>query len=307
MAAVFGTGLVLFVLLGSLTCEDPVRVPLPPAVCPLNSVKDIIFASQNDVCSVCETGFSHTTGVIEGDEATLQKALNVIHKNEHDYVALLFYSSWCPFSASFKPSFSVLSSIFPPIPHFAIEESAVRPSILSKYGVHGFPSLILLNSTMRMRYQGSRTLDSLISFYDEFTGIKVSDDRVSKSKIICSGCDEKNDNNQETCPFPWAKSPENLFQQETYLTMATLFVILRLLYFFYPTLRKWAQLAWRRYTMNVSVNGLWELNQIIHLFSFLKEPYKKSNLQEGAKNAKAWASKSLATVTFGDASSCRDA
>ncbi|KAL6504234.1 5'-adenylylsulfate reductase-like 4 [Orobanche gracilis] len=266
MAAVFGTGLVLFVLLGSLTCEDPVRVPLSPAVCPLNSVKDIIFASQNDVCSVCETGFSHTTCVIEGDEATLQKALNVIHKNEHDYVALLFYSSWCPFSASFKPSFSVLSSIFPPIPHFAIEESSVRPS-----------------------------------------GIKVSSDRVSKSKIICSGCDEKDDNNQETCPFPWAKSPENLFQQETYLTMATLFVILRLLYFFYPTLRKWAQLAWRRYTMNVSVNGLWEINQVVQLFSFLKEPCKKSNLQEGAKNAKAWASKSLATVTFGDASSCRDA
>ncbi|KAL6527263.1 5'-adenylylsulfate reductase-like 4 [Orobanche gracilis] len=275
MAAVFGTGLVLFFLLGSLKCEDLVRVSLPPAVCSLNSVKDIIFASQNDVCSVCETGFSHTTCVIEGDEATLQKALNVIHKNEHDYVSLLFYSSW--------------------------------PSILSKYGVHGFPSLILLNSTMRMRYQGSRTLDSLISFYDEFTGIKVSADRVSKNKIICSGCDENDDNNQETCPFPWAKSPENLFQQETYLTMATLFVILRLLYFFYPTLRKWAQLAWRRYTVNVSVNGLWELNQVMQLFSFLKEPYKKSNLQEGAKNAKAWASKSLATVTFGDASSCRDA
>ncbi|GFP96880.1 5'-adenylylsulfate reductase-like 4 [Phtheirospermum japonicum] len=302
MAAAYGAGLALFLLLGRLICAEPVRVPLPPAVCPLNSIKDIIFASQNDVCSVCGTDFSYTTGVIEGDEVSLQKALNIIHKNEHNYVALLFYSLWCPFSGPFRPSFSVLSSIFPTIPHFAIEESAVRPSILSKYGVHGFPTLILLNSTMRMRYQGSRTLDSLISFYDEFTGIKISADRVSIDKIGCSVYDEKHENNPETCPFPWARSPENLFQQETYLTLATLFVILRLLHFFLPTLRRWAQLAWRRYTMNVSVN-----NQVMQLFSFLKDPCKKRNLQEGAKNAKAWASKSLATVSFGDASSSRDA
>ncbi|KAL3619688.1 5'-adenylylsulfate reductase-like 4 [Castilleja foliolosa] len=304
MAAAYGAGLALFLLLGRLIYADPVRVPLPPAVCPVSSVKDIIFASQNDVCSVCGTEFSYTTGVIEqfGDEVSLQKAMNIIHKNEHNYVALLFYSSWCPFSGSFRPSFSVLSSIFPSIPHFAIEESAVRPSILSKYGVHGFPTLILLNSTMRMRYQGSRTLDSLISFYDEFTGIKISADVVSIDKMGCSVYDEKHENNPETCPFPWARSPENLFQQETYLTLATLFVILRLLHYFLPTLRRWAQLAWRRYTMNVSVN-----NQVMQLFSFLKDPCKKSNLQEGAKNAKAWASKSLATVSFGDASSSREA
>ncbi|KAK6130666.1 hypothetical protein DH2020_035641 [Rehmannia glutinosa] len=330
MAVVYGAGLVLFLLLGRLTCADPVRVPSPPAVCPLNSVKDIIFASLSDVCPF-GTESSYTTGVIEsssdicgfpgalemnfrGDEVSLQKALNIIHKNEHDYVALLFYSSWCPFSGLFRPSFSLLSSIFPSIPHFAIEESAVMPSILSKYGVHGFPTLILLNSTMRMRYQGSRTLDSLISFYEEFTGIKVSADGVSIDKIGCSGYDE---NHQETCPFPWARSPENLFQQETYLSLATLFVILRLLHFFFPTLRRWTQLAWRfamtqlawrRYTMS----SLWEhpvvyLNQVMQLFSSLKEPCKKSNLQEGAKNAKAWASKSLATVSFGDASSSRDA
>lgn len=43
-------------------------------------------------------------------------------------------------------------------------------SILSKYGVYGFPTLILLNSTMRVRYQGPRTLDSLITFYGDVTG-----------------------------------------------------------------------------------------------------------------------------------------
>ncbi|KAI3465152.1 hypothetical protein Pfo_021815 [Paulownia fortunei] len=307
----YPAGLALFLLLGRLTCAEPPRVP-SPLVCPLNSVKDFIFASQDDVCSINWDHFSHAIGVIEGEEVALQKALHMVHKNEHDYVVLLFYSSWCPFSGTFRPSFSILSSIFPSIPHFAIEESAVRPSILSKYGVHGFPTLILLNSTMRMRYQGSRTLDSLISFYGDVTGIKTaSADGVYLGKIGCSGYDDIHKNYQENCPFPWARSPENLLQQETYLALATIFVILRLLYCMFPTLRRYAQLAWRRCIINMSFSSLWEhpvvhLNRMIQLFNSLKEPCKKSNLQEGAKNAKAWASKSLATVSFGDASSSHD-
>lgn len=43
-------------------------------------------------------------------------------------------------------------------------------STLSKYGVHGFPTLFILNSTMRVRYQGSRTLGSLVGFYSDVTG-----------------------------------------------------------------------------------------------------------------------------------------
>lgn len=43
-------------------------------------------------------------------------------------------------------------------------------SILSKYGVHGFPTLFLLNSTMRDQYRGTRSLGSLVAFYAEVTG-----------------------------------------------------------------------------------------------------------------------------------------
>lgn len=123
----------------------------------------------------------------------------MVHKNSHDYVAVLFYASWCPFSRIFRPSFSILSSLYPSIPHFAIEESTIRPryvfsfawfflcifsllkitstnycSILSKYGVHGFPTLFILNSTMRVRYHGSRTLGSLLGFYSDVTGKSMS-------------------------------------------------------------------------------------------------------------------------------------
>lgn len=43
-------------------------------------------------------------------------------------------------------------------------------SILSRYGVHGFPTLFLLNSTMRVRYHGARTINSLVAFYNDVTG-----------------------------------------------------------------------------------------------------------------------------------------
>lgn len=64
---------------------------------------------------------------MKGDEASLQMALNMVHSNRYEYVSVLFYASWCPFSKSFRPSFSILSSLYASIPHFAIQESAVRP------------------------------------------------------------------------------------------------------------------------------------------------------------------------------------
>lgn len=42
--------------------------------------------------------------------------------------------------------------------------------ILSKYGVHGFPTLFLLNSRMRVRYHGNRSFESLAAFYSDVAG-----------------------------------------------------------------------------------------------------------------------------------------
>ncbi|PSS17393.1 5'-adenylylsulfate reductase-like [Actinidia chinensis var. chinensis] len=248
-----------------------------------------------------------------GDEVSLQRALSLVHKNSQDYVALLFYASWCPFSGTFRSTLSILSFLYPSIPHFAIEESVIRPSTLSKYGVHGFPTLFLLNSTMRIRYHGSRTHGSLVLFYSEVTGLKPAPlDLASVERIVEGSSDHEEYNNgeQEICPFSWARSPENLFRQETYLALATAFVILRLLYFIFPTLFAFGQIAWRRYILNMSLRSWFEhplayMNREIQLFNSLREPRKRSNLQEGALNAKAWASKSLASVSFGDASTSR--
>ncbi|KAF9682518.1 hypothetical protein SADUNF_Sadunf05G0117200 [Salix dunnii] len=285
------------------------------SICPIEPVTDSIFRFRDRNCVVSGADESpFFPGVTEGDEVSLQKALNFVQKNSHEYVALLFYASWCPFSRNFRPSFSILSSLYPSIPHFEIEESFIRPSILSKYGVHGFPTLFLLNSTMRVRYHGSRTLGSLVAFYSDVTGIKTASlDKRSLGKIGRASHLEKHDAPvQENCPFSWARSPENLLREETYLALATTFVLLRLFYWTFPTMLAFAQFIWRRHMQNMRLESLLEhprayLNRAIQLFHSLNEPCKKSNLQEGAMNARAWASKSLATVSIGDASTSRGA
>ncbi|KAH7567743.1 hypothetical protein ACOSP7_010144 [Xanthoceras sorbifolium] len=305
-------GIVMLVLWGRLMCV--VATDRAPS-CPTESVTDSILGFRYSNCPLNSgTGSHDVVAVIEGDEVSLQRALNMVHKNSHEYVAVLFYASWCPFSRTFRPGFSILSSFYPSIPHFAIEESAIRPSTLSKYGVHGFPTLFLLNSSMRVRYHGSRTLGSLVAFYGDITGIKTESwDKASLNKVGHPSNHEKNDNmDEESCPFSWARSPEHLLRQETYLALAIAFVILRFLYLFFPTLLVFGQFTWRRLIRNVKIESLLEhphayLNRAIQLLNSLKEPCKRSNLQEGALNARAWASKSLATVSIGDASTSRGA
>ncbi|XP_043705148.1 5'-adenylylsulfate reductase-like 4 [Telopea speciosissima] len=313
------TGILLLVF-RCVTCAEaqPLEVPSSSssAVCPLASVTESIL-QFSDLCWdpdwLSNGAFGgNSVGVMEGDEISLQKALNLVHRNSHEYVSVLFYASWCPFSRTCRPTFNVLSSLYPSIHHFAVEESAIRPSILSRYGVHGFPTLFLLNSTMWVRYHGSRTLSSLVAFYTDVTGIKPV--LVHKMSMEKSGSPSNKAEveylEQESCPFSWARSPENMLRQESYLALATMFVLLRFLHFIYPTLLACAQYIWRSHIHDTNLVSLWKLplaylNQAVQVFNMLKEPCKRSNLQGGAMNARVWASKSLASVSIGDASSSR--
>lgn len=44
-------------------------------------------------------------------------------------------------------------------------------SLLSRYGIHSVPSIVLVNETSRMRYHGPKNLASLVEFYQRVTGI----------------------------------------------------------------------------------------------------------------------------------------
>ncbi|AEE31739.1 unnamed protein product [Arabidopsis thaliana] len=265
--------LLLVIMFLTVADVDAVRVPF----CATKSAKDSIFGLRDQTCSVSGVESDERprfVAVTEGDERWLQIALDMIHKNKCDYVALLFYASWCPFS-----------------------------STLSKYGVHGFPTLLLLNSTMRARYRGTRMLDSLVAFYSDVTGIETLDKTSLERSVSVPHLGNENNTEPENCPFTWARSPENMLRQETYLALAIVFVLLRLLHLIYPTLVVFMKFTWRRIAQNMRLESLLE-----HTVGFLSRAvqlcmHRRSNLQGGAMNARAWASKSLATVSIGDSSS----
>lgn len=115
------------------------------------------------------------------------------------------------------------------------------------------------------------------------------------------------------------KDPSNLsgkhinVEDEIYLALATIFVLTRLIYFLYPTVLVCGQCV-VNYMRSMSFLGSLE-----HFLGYLQqatvhsssnstyctrmESRKRSNFQEGAMNARVWASKSLATVsTIGETS-----
>lgn len=61
----------------------------------------------------------------------------------------------------------------------------VRPNIVSRYGVDSFPTLLfLLNSTKRLHYQGSGTIDSLLAFYNDVENL-LQKDISTAGHLIC--------------------------------------------------------------------------------------------------------------------------
>jgi hypothetical protein len=65
--------------------------------------------------------------VLQLNETTLEKALDLVHTSNGTYMAVLYYATWCPFSRNVRPIYDVLSAKFPAIHHVAVEESSVRP------------------------------------------------------------------------------------------------------------------------------------------------------------------------------------
>ncbi|XP_052164041.1 5'-adenylylsulfate reductase-like 4 [Oryza glaberrima] len=225
------------------------RQPAAAAVLP----RQAPAASSSSSSSSCPAAGSpghraHHVGVVEGDDVVLQKAVTLVLQNREDFVAILFYASWCPFSKIFRTDFQKLSSFFPTIAHFSFEESRIKPRMLSRYGVRAFPTLFLVNSTMRVRYHGSRTMNSLAMFYKDVTGMNpVSLDAISLERMEEAVNIIENDKKTEQGDslFMFARSPDRLLHQDTCLALASSFVLMRLLRFLLPKLNACVKQAWR--------------------------------------------------------------
>ncbi|XP_008782161.2 5'-adenylylsulfate reductase-like 4 [Phoenix dactylifera] len=302
---VWTAGFLLLLGAASLPGGHACGAPPTEGLCPRVSAGDSILGHRNSCTAVDFPAHNeHSSSVIEGGEHALSRALQLIYSMQGASVAVLFYASWCPFSKIFRPSFDVLSSLYPTVRHFAVEESLIGRSILSRYGVRGFPTLFIMNCTYRVQYHGSRRTNSLVAFYSDITGIKPESLDPSSLEVTVGSSslvEFVEETNRKNCPYSWSRTPEKLLQQNTYLALATFFLLLRLLYFLLSKLN-----AWWRCTRHASLMSLWDCSQAY--FVQAKQVFCRLNpckRSKGAMNAKSWASKTLASVSIGEPSSAR--
>ncbi|XP_031264862.1 5'-adenylylsulfate reductase-like 7 [Pistacia vera] len=238
------------------------------------------------------------------DGEFLDRALS--SKQRDTYTSVLFYASWCPFSRSMHPTFEVLSSMFPQMEHFAIEQSSALPSVFSRYGVHSLPSILLVNQTSKLRYRGPKDLHSLVQFYQKTTGLEPVEYFAEDESASLGRSDE-------LIMQSWNRSSlRQMIQNKPYLVFSVFFLCLRLLISIFPEVSSRLKAFWDSYVPHLNLEIFGETSQIfgraLHMIDVRRvltklRLCKTRNFREGAKNARVWAS--LASVSLGESSSSR--
>ncbi|CAN6719910.1 unnamed protein product [Malus baccata var. baccata] len=224
-----------------------------------------------------------------------------------DYAAVLFYASWCPFSRIMYSTFEKLSFMFPQVEHLAIEQSSALPSVFSRYGIHSFPSILIVNQTSRVRYHGPKSLSLLAQFYQKTTGLKPVQ-YFDGDQIVSLNIREKS-----LIQSMSNMSLGEISRREPYLAFAILFLCLRVILYTFPKVLTRLQAFWVLYIPHFNLGIFGETSQIMgrilpmvdvrRIWTKLRL-CKTRNFHEGAKNARVWAS-SLTSVSLGESSSAR--
>ena len=85
----------------------------------------------------------------------------------NDVIIVLFYVDWCPHCVSTKPEWEKLkaeSNLGVRLEEVDCSDSNNTPALATEYGVSGFPTLILVNGSNKVTYEGERTKEALVSF-----------------------------------------------------------------------------------------------------------------------------------------------
>ncbi|XP_058722682.1 5'-adenylylsulfate reductase-like 5 [Vicia villosa] len=230
-------------------------------------------------------------------------------KKNTESVSILFYASWCPFSRRMLPKFETLSSMFPQIEHFVLEQSSALPSLYSKYGIHSLPSILLVNQTSKLRYRGPNDFLSLLEFYERNTRFEASSNNAigQPSSMMMTG-----DENSSLKSL-MGLSLKEASRREPYLVFSLMFICLRILLFVFPKILLRLRAFWVSCIPNLNMQIFGETSQVIgRVLQVIdvRRIWTKLGLcktrifHERARSARVLAS-SLASVSLGESSSAR--
>ncbi|CAJ1953359.1 unnamed protein product [Sphenostylis stenocarpa] len=227
-------------------------------------------------------------------------------RKRNEYISILFYASWCPFSQKMLPQFEILSSMFPQIEHLVLEQSSALPSLFSRYGIHNLPAILLVNQTSMLRYHGPNNhLLSISEYYERNTGFAASINVVDQPSSVMS--DENSTGNL------FGLSLKETWSRDPYLLFSVLFLCLRLLLFTFPKIVLRLRAFWVSCIPHLNLQIFGETSQVMgrvlqmidvrRIWNKLRL-CKTRTFHGRAMSVRVWAS-SLASVSLGESSSAR--
>lgn len=300
----------------------PVCFGLPPAsisnICWRPRLEDSAIFEDNQ----CPIDYEHkfqtksfsNRGVLEVNGTDLERSLLLLNTRDSVYAAVLVYARWCPFSRALLPVFDSLSSSFPSIYHFTVEESALQRSAFSNYGVNSFPVLFLHNKTAKVRYQGKRTLDAITKFYKDCSGMQPV---IDPYKMVDRAMSAKVGRLRQLSS---SSAQEEKLHDDVYLILSLIFLLSRGLFSLWPKLsgivkHYWAHknMSWQAYgsLLHGVVFGTFQRRRGTHAVSKGlkgKGPKTADFTQERGKvllSVPGWPSSSLAAVSLAEGSGSR--
>ncbi|KAG2456070.1 thioredoxin domain-containing protein 15 [Polypterus senegalus] len=104
-----------------------------------------------------------------------QDLMDFLNANGTECSVVLFYTTWCHFSASLAPHFNALPRVFPSMQFLALD-AAQHSSLSTRFGTVAVPNILLFQGAKPMaRFnQTDRTLGILKSFIVNQTGIEAN-------------------------------------------------------------------------------------------------------------------------------------
>ncbi|KAI5055683.1 hypothetical protein GOP47_0029204 [Adiantum capillus-veneris] len=243
-------------------------------------------------------------GVFEVNGTDLERYLHVLNSRETMYAAVLVYARWCPFSRALLPLFNSLSSSFPSVYHFAVEESVLQRSAFSNYGVNSFPILFFHNKTTKVRYQGKRTFEGISKFYKHYSGLQpviYQFEKVDKVAPLNRG-----DRQLSTSLFQKGK-----LHDDVYLLLSFLFLLSRGLIYLLPKLSSLVkqycahkEVSFQAYQSMLleAVFGKFQRKRNIHTVTKCLKTDLRQETGKVLLSVPGWPSSSLAAVSFAEGS-----
>ncbi|XP_056141265.1 thioredoxin domain-containing protein 15 [Lampris incognitus] len=121
------------------------------------------------------TGMGYFTVMVLNASQDLMEFLNA---NSTECSVVLFFTTWCQFSARLAPHFNALPRVFPSI-HFLALDASQHSSLSTRFGTVAVPNILLFQGVKPMaRFNHTdRTLETLTSFIANQTGFEGSPDR----------------------------------------------------------------------------------------------------------------------------------